>query len=57
MKRWNREVRQYEVDYDSDDDPDPMLEHLTGESKEKWDFITTNTRDMRRRNLEAPRIK
>ena len=26
------------------------------ENPKKWEFITTNTRDMRRRNLEAQRI-
>jgi hypothetical protein len=33
-----------------------MLEHLTGESKEQWEFIPINTRDMRRKKLQAQRI-
>jgi hypothetical protein len=56
VKGWNKEARQYEVDYDSDVEPDPLLEHLTGESKEQWEFIPTYTREMRKRTLQAQKV-
>jgi hypothetical protein len=34
--RWNETARQYEGDYDDEDEP--ILEHLTGPSQENWKF-------------------
>ncbi len=50
VKCWNESAKQYEVEYESDDDEEPLLEHLTGESREKWEY-RRDTRDMRRQKL------
>src|SRR5688572_14238999 len=39
--RWNETARQYEVDYD--DEAEPILEHLTGPTKETWKFAREKT--------------
>lgn len=44
VKFWDMQEKMYQVTYDSDDDPEPVLEHLTGESREEWQFCLYNTR-------------
>jgi hypothetical protein len=47
VKKWNDQFNMYEIDYDHEKDEEPVLEHLTGPSKEKWMFIRSTRSGLR----------
>jgi hypothetical protein len=54
--RWNKEQKQYEIEYEGEENEEPMLEHLTGPSKEKWEFAR-QTRKVKRKTSKGHAYK